>query len=261
MKHYSVIAIAFLTCTSISAIAQTDSAKVKTTTTTTVTTESGTAAKPPAQEQPAPSSSASSGNFSPFYIGFRLMPTLTDIKAKTIDNGVAKTSFVIGYGAGGYLGVNFSEHAALQGEVIYNKLSQKYTDRNLERKLDISYINIPLLLVLNTGVSKPVNLNIAAGPQVGINTGSKLESASGSDGVDTVTAVLAVKSGDLGFAYGAGLDFNLSQSASLGIGYRGVYGLIDISDKSKSTTTNQYYILDRAHVRTYAIYAGLTLKF
>jgi len=72
-----------------------------------------------------------------------------------------------------------------------------------------------------------------------------------------------VKKGDLGFAYGAGLDFGLDQEnmVRLGLGFRGVYGLLDISDDSKTQTNDKYYVLDRTHIKTYAVYMGLSVLF
>jgi len=195
------------------------------------------------------------------YFGLQYLPTFSKFDVKQVTGGVYKTTAVLGFGAGAQLGFNLTEHVGLQGEVLYSAIAQKYVDeQNIERRIDLSYVNVPLLLVLNTNVSAPVNLNLVVGPQIGINTGSKLE-GSGSGGVDTVQAVLAVKAADLGFAYGAGLDFNLSEALSLGVGFRGVYGLIDISDNSQSAATDQYYLLDRSHVQTYSGYVGLKVKF
>ena len=194
------------------------------------------------------------------YLGARFLPTFTNFKVRTINDEAAQTSFVVGYGIGGLLGFNMSKNAGLQIEAIYSTLSQKYTDNNLERTIDLSYIHFPLLLVLNTDVTKPVNLNIAVGPQFGINTGSSVDT-DGSGGADTVQAVIAVKPGDFGIAYGAGLDFLLNPSLTLDIGFRGVYGILDISDSDAVSTTNQHYILDRSHVKTYAGYVGLKLLF
>jgi hypothetical protein len=48
---------------------------------------------------------------------------------------------------------------------------------------------------------------------------------------------------------GAGVDFG--SEVKFSVGFRGVYGLVDISDQSQSVTTNEYYVLDRSHVKTY----------
>lgn len=232
-----------------------------TTTTTTTTTPAPQTSAAPAQDNAGDNSSR---DFKKGYLGVRALATMTSLRVKNIDNSTVATDFIVGYGGGGVIGVNFNKHVGTQLEVLYSALAQKYKDNSgITRKLNVNYLNIPLLLVLNTDASRGVNLNVCAGPQVGINTGSsvKTESSNSSDGVDTVHAVLAVKAGDFGFAYGVGLDFLLGQSLKLSLGYRGVQGLIDISDNSKNTTTNDYYILDRAHVNTYSGYAGLAFTF
>jgi hypothetical protein len=208
---------------------------------------------------PAPAPVAAPHSDAHFLLGLRFLPTLTALDFNNNHNGTVETSFVLGYGFGGLIGVNFNNHIGMQAEILYSSLAQKYSEGSINREVRLNYVNIPLLLSLNTDYSKPVNLNFVIGPQLGINTGSSI-SSSGGQGADTVQAVLAVKPGDLGLAYGLGLDFNLGPNSNtkLSIGYRGVFGLIDISDDSNNQTTNSYYILSRSHVRTYAAYLGLT---
>lgn len=232
--------------------AQDPNTTTNTTTTTTTTTSQGT--------QQTGTGGGVNSSAPNTYLGFEFLPTFTHLNMNQVEGGVYTTHFVLGYGGGFLVGHNFTDHFALQGEVLYNALSQKYTDEaNIERHINLQYINVPLLMVFNTNSSKAVNLNLAVGPQIGINVGSKIKDESSGSGVDTVGAVLAVKTGDLGIAYGAGLDFG-SGPVVFGVGYRGVLGLIDISDDNTSTTTNQYYVLDRAHVSTYAGYVSLKFK-
>jgi hypothetical protein len=193
--------------------------------------------------------------------GLRFMPTFSTFKLQNADGRVVQGEMAVSYGYGGMLAIN-SKHVGLQLEVIYNELSQRYKDQDLERRIDINYLNVPLLLTLNTDKSKPVNFQVALGPQVGINVGSKV-STSGGGGADTLQAAVALKQADFGFAYGAGFDFALNpmRTIKLNLGFRGVYGLIDISDNSKTKTTNSYYILGRTNVETYAGYLGLSFVF
>jgi len=196
-----------------------------------------------------------------FMLGARFMPTISSFGYHKLNGGAVETTFVLGYGFGGLIGVNASEHVGFQAEVIYLMLAQKYKEASAaEREVKLSYVNVPLMLVLNTDYNKPVNLNVCFGPQIGFNTGSKISSGESANGSDTINAVLAVKPMDVGFAYGAGLDFG-SPYVKLSLGFRGVYGLLDISDNSKSVTTNEYYVLERAHVKTYSGYIGLTFGF
>jgi hypothetical protein len=196
------------------------------------------------------------------YFGIRFMPTIASLSYMKSENGVVSSTFVVGYGFGALIGINASDHVGFQGEVIYSQLAQKYKEANtdIERQVKLNYVNVPVLLVLNTGFSHAVNFNVCAGPQVGFNTGAKIETASDNhSNADTVHAVLAVKPADVGIAYGAGIDFGTAVKFSLG--FRGVYGLVDVSDRSQSITTNEYYVLDRSHVKTYSAYAGLTFAF
>jgi opacity protein-like surface antigen len=98
------------------------------------------------------------------------------------------------------------------------------------------------------------------GPQIGINVGSNLKT-SGNDGSNP--AVLSVKKGDFGFAYGAGFDFGLNPewTARLGLGFRGVLGLINISDHSNTIESDAYYILDKAKIKSNAAYIRLSFIF
>ncbi|MEI7586995.1 porin family protein [Runella sp.] len=194
-------------------------------------------------------------------IGLRLMPTYSNLAVKTSSGGSVKGEAVLGFGVGALLGFNFTNQVGIQGEVIYNTISQKYKELDIERKIKLTYVNIPVLFSLNTGKTNVINLNIVAGPQIGISVGSKITTTGGD--VAQPNAVLSVKKGDLGFAYGVGLDFSLSPShhSRLSIGYRGVTGLFDISDNSRTITTDSYYLLDRTHIKTNAVYIGLSQLF
>lgn len=209
-------------------------------------------------QDPAP---ASSGSYPGFEIGARYMPTFSSFDVRG-SNGVVYSQFTLSHGVGGLLAWNANEHVGFQVEGIYLSMSQKYRENDMDRTVRLNYMNFPLLLSLNTSKGSAVNLNVSAGPQFGLNVGSQIEGNSGG-GSDTVSAVLAVKAGDLGVAYGAGIEFGLGAGHALALefGFRGVYGLLDISDNSKSTTTDQYYILDRAHVQSYAGYVGLRFGF
>lgn len=193
-------------------------------------------------------------------VGLRFMPTFSALTIKTSEGGTIKGDLTLGYGGGLMLGYNFSDYVGVQGEIIYTSLAQKYKEMDVENEITLRYINIPLLLSLNTGKTKPFNLNIVAGPQIGISVGSSLTSSGGSG---SGQAVLSVKKGDLGVAYGAGIDFGVNQNNTLrlGLGFRGVLGLVDISDNANNASTNDYYVLDKNRMKTYAGYFGVSYLF
>jgi len=204
---------------------------------------------------------AISANAQSAEFGVRFMPTFSSFEIKTSSGGNVKGEATLGFGIGALLGYNFTNNIGIQAEVIYSSSSQKYKEMDLERKINLRYVNIPLLLSLNTGKSNPVNFNIVGGPQIGISVGSKFSTNGGN--VDNRLAVLSVKKGDLGLAYGAGIDFglNAAHTIRLSLGYRGVFGLFDISDNSGTISTDSYYLLDRTHINTHAGYAGLSILF
>ncbi|MGN6646420.1 MAG: porin family protein [Cytophaga sp.] len=191
--------------------------------------------------------------------GIRYMPTFSSIDMNS-SNGVVEGSFTMSNGFGGMLGINFTQNLGIQGEINYYQINQKYADGSLNRDLTINYLNIPVLLSLNTNKAAPVNLNFVAGPQFGINVGSNLET-SGSNGSDTAKAVVALKKGDVGVAYGAGLEFALNKSHSfrLDLGFRGFYGLVNMDSSTNQDGT--YNVIVSASRKTYGGYVGLAWMF
>ena len=191
--------------------------------------------------------------------GIRYMPTFSSIDMNS-SNGVVEGSFTMSNGFGGMLGINLTNNLGIQGEINYYQINQKYADGNLNRDLTINYLNIPVLLSLNTNKAAPVNLNLVAGPQFGINVGSKFET-SGSNNSDTARAVVALRKGDVGVAYGAGLEFALNKNHSLrlDLGFRGFYGLVNMDSSTNDDGT--YNVIVSASRKTYGGYVGLAWMF
>lgn len=194
--------------------------------------------------------------------GFRFMPTISSFELKTYTGGTVKGDATFGFGVSALLGYNFNSNIGIQTELVYSSLAQKYKELDLERKITLQYINIPVLLTMNTGRTKPVNFNLVVGPQAGISVGSKIQTTN-SLGITHTNALVSVKKGDIALAYGGGVDFALTKSHDLrlGIGFRGTYGLLDISDNSSTIITDTYYVLDKSHIKTYSAYAGITFLF
>ncbi len=192
--------------------------------------------------------------------GVRYMPTFSSIDFNTSDGGVVEGSFTMSHGFGVMAGINLTKNIGVQAEVNYYQINQKYADGNLNRDLTINYFNIPVLLSLNTNKAAPVNLNLVAGPQFGINAGSKFET-SGNGNTDSTTAVVALRKGDVGLAYGAGLEFalNKNHNVRLDLGFRGFYGLVNMDSSTDGQGT--YNVIVSASRKTYGGYAGITWMF
>lgn len=192
-------------------------------------------------------------------VGLRFMPTFSSTNIQLSSGGEVQGNATIGFGAGVLIAYNFSKFVGVQGEILYSSTSQKYKEEGNERKVNLEYINIPLLLSFNTGKTKTFNFNLVAGPQIGVSVGSSI-----TDVVpNSMNPVLSVKKGDLGVAYGAGIDFGLNPAKTirLGLGYRGVRGLIDISEDNGTLNSNSYYLLDKAHSKSNSVYIGMSYLF
>ncbi|HLK28716.1 MAG TPA: porin family protein [Puia sp.] len=191
-------------------------------------------------------------------VGLRYLLTYSSFDLKTADGAKLRGQSNEGYGIGILMAHCFSEYISMQDEIIYSSISQTYKDIGLSREINLKNIDIPILMSLNTGISAPVNVNIVAGPQIGINIGSHIFST-GLGNSTLLQPVLNVKSIDISLVYGGGFDYKLSRSGNmrLSVGFRGTYGLTDISNKNKSINDDSYNILGKAHVKTNSLYLGL----
>jgi hypothetical protein len=191
-------------------------------------------------------------------IGFHYMPTFYSFDFNKENGDVIKGSVTLSHGFGGMLAINFSPHIGVQGEIDYYKATQKYKDQSANYSVDIKYLDIPLMLSLNTNKMARVNLNAVVGPQFGINVGSDVRS---SGSTTTATATVAAKKGDMGAAYGAGLEFALNESHNvrLDLGYRGFYGFVKMN--ANKTGNDTYNVLVSANRKTNAAYIRLTFLF
>lgn len=192
--------------------------------------------------------------------GFRYLPTFTSLSIRNYNGNMVQGRATMNHGFGIMLGHNFSKYAGMQLEINYEQISQKYKDQGLDKQVSINYINIPLLLAIHTDKTLPVVFGVTAGPQFGINIGSSFNGNSGTAS-DTLHAVLAVKQGDVGLAYGAGFGVALNKQRNIrfDFGFRGVYGLINMSGTSAGE--NSYNILVNGSRKSYGGYAGITFLF
>ena len=195
------------------------------------------------------------------HFGIKYQPTIGSFGLKPLNDSTVTGKAQIGHGYGASLNFYLGNHVGLHVEGVYSQLSQQFKEPTFDRTIKVSYINIPVLLSLNTNYGKPVSFNVHFGPQLGINTGAKIESTNNGT-APAPEAVLRVRPGDIGLAYGAGVDFGIGPQRGfhINVGFRGVEGLVDISNSSSNLTNNQYYILQKSKISTYGGYVGLMFK-
>lgn len=195
-------------------------------------------------------------------LGVRYMPTFSSLEVRTSNLQTIQGDITANQGFGIMLAGNISKNVGIQAEMNYLEINQKYRDQNLDRHIKVSYVNIPVMLSLNTDKTRKVNFNMVTGPQFGINVGSSLKTT-GDENSETLHGVVEAKGTDIGLAYGAGLEFALNKKHTLRLdpGFRGFYGLSEVSSKQTSNSPNTYNVIVRASRQTYAGYLGLTWCF
>jgi hypothetical protein len=193
-------------------------------------------------------------------VGIRYMPTFVSMQFRNVGGDLVQGDVSVSNGVGVMLGMNFSKNVGIQTAVEYLDISQKYKDQGLSRQVDVSYMNIPVLLQLNTNKTKPVNLNFVVGPQFGINIGAST-SVSGNGDTETLHATVGAKGTDVGAAYGAGLEIAVDKERRfrIDLGYRGFYGLVDA--QANQVAPDTYNIFVKGSRRTNAAYVGLAWAF
>jgi len=191
----------------------------------------------------------------------RVLHTFSAFDIRAASGSTTKGSITLGYGIAGIANVEFSKHFAMQGEIIYSSSTHTFQEEDAERQISVKYIHIPILFVLNTGTSDPVNIHLEAGPQFGLNVGNSMTLTG--NNLSTQGAVLAVRSTDIGIAYGIGMDVGIDplNLLRLTLGFRGVAGLTSMGDTSDNLSPNTYYVLSAASRDTYSGYIGLSLGF
>jgi len=146
-------------------------------------------------------------------LGFRYKPSFSSIDIRLATGGVIKGNLENQLGFGTMLAYHFTAHIGLQTEVDYFELSQTFLDGDMRLRVDLGYMNIPILVPISTNKLNWLNWNFVVGPQLGLNVGTKLNNTSSSD---SSKAVIDVKSGDIGFAYGTGLEVALNAQPNFG---------------------------------------------
>lgn len=145
------------------------------------------------------------------------------------DNGAeydAKSGFHLGL-----LGhIHLAKQLALQPELIYSAQGAEYTTSNVNTKIKLGYINVPLMVqyMFNNG------FRLEAGPQVGFLINAESETNNNTtdigDNLNTVD-----------FALGAGLGY--VTSSGFGVDARYNLGLSNINESGSVKSTNRGFQL------------------
>lgn len=128
-----------------------------------------------------------------------------------------------GFNAGLFARVPVSPVFSIQPEVVYSSQGTKYTSDDLEHKLQLNYVNFPVMLQANVGAG----FFAEAGPQLGFLTNATDKVG---DIESDATSTSDYKKTDVALGFGLGY----SGLSGLGIGARYNLGLTDINNSGLS---------------------------
>jgi hypothetical protein len=194
-------------------------------------------------------------------VGFQLMPTYVTFSMNNWDGTSVQGDAIIGLSRSIVTAVALNPTLSIGAEMIYTTFNRQFNQNGALKRLNVNYVSIPILATVNTSKMSRVNVNLVIGPQFGINAGSAVESADGKE-PDSLQNIWRGKQGEMGVAYGVGLEFALNSRRSLRLttGFRGISGFLDVVDNS--TTWAVYYSrTNRVNVHLYSVYTGLTWLF
>ena len=141
-------------------------------------------------------------------------------------NGV-KYDNLLGFNLGLIGHIHLAKQLALQPELVYSAQGAKFTSSGVESKIQLGYINVPLLLqyMFDNG------FRLQAGPQVGFLVNAKIKKPN-----STIDVKDRFKKVDVGL--GAGIGY-VNPSTNFGIDARYNLGLSNINDNSSVKSTNR----------------------
>ncbi len=135
--------------------------------------------------------------------GLKAGLTMSKFTGSDADAIGVNSAYHMGFAFGAYTSYKISPSLAFQPEAYYAMKGAKYEGGGDTLEFKFSYLQIPLLLMMQPGGGKGF---FYAGPDVGIKLGAKVKAESG--GVTLETDVDNVKSLDLGLTLGAGMNFS-----------------------------------------------------
>ncbi|HRG34155.1 MAG: PorT family protein [Saprospiraceae bacterium] len=154
--------------------------------------------------------------------GFKVGLNLADI----VSDDNSETSLNPGLNVGAIAHIHLKNNFALQPEITYSDQGAKFKSAGIESKLNLGYINIPVLFqyMFDNG------FRIQAGPQLGILINAKAKSNDVSVDVKDDLNVID-------FAISAGLSY-VHPPSGFGVDARYNLGLVNLNKEGSVTSTN-----------------------
>jgi hypothetical protein len=197
-----------------------------------------------------------------FHIGIRYQPIFGDMNINTMEGNTVVASMEASHGFAVSFNYYFNNWVGTHLEIMWARQTYSSVREGIATDVNLSYLSFPLMASLNTNYGRKVNLNIAAGPYLGINLDADATIAGTGEGTAT-TAVVNVGPLDMGIAYGGGVDvgFGATNGIHLRAGYRGTTGLLDLQETGVETGENEVaLIVAGSKMQTHGFYLGLMFR-
>lgn len=165
-----------------------------------------------------------------------------NVSSLSKDAGLSDQKSKIGFYAGAFVNVPVAESFSIQPEVLYSNQGAKATVLNNDVKLNVDYINVPVMFQYNA----TPEFYLEAGPQFGFLVNTKLDA--GNSTVNNVLNALNSKDNYNTFDFGLGLGAGYYFTKNIGITARYVAGFTDIvKDNSGDAVKNNNFQVGLAY--------------
>ncbi|MCZ2355076.1 MAG: PorT family protein [Bacteroidia bacterium] len=180
------------------------------------------------------------------YFGLRGYPQYSSILNKQDSDAGSELDYdlTIGWGAGGAIGINFTNSFGIETGIYYANQGQKYKgafkvgnmDTTFNSHKSFSTLKIPLFFKLNTNPDGFPMFTLYAGPQYSMITNANYKVNGAETGVSipnqpNVSFKDLYKKGTIEIAGGLGLDYWFAENMYISTHLRGEYSLEDIEDE------------------------------
>jgi hypothetical protein len=148
------------------------------------------------------------------------------------------------FAGGVFVDIGFSEMIGLQPEILYISKGAKAEEAEGSVTMNLTYLEIPLLLKLKIPASPLLTFQILAGPTIGMNLGAKGVIEATGEETQEEDFKDDIKLMDMGVSFGAGVGIGLGSSGILTLDGRYTMGLVSIAeDAGEEAKTNYISIM------------------
>jgi len=158
----------------------------------------------------------------------------------------AEVGSKMGFLGGIFADIGLSENFGIQPEILYISKGIKATGEEDEEEftstVNLTYLEIPLLLKLKIPASPQLRFQILAGPAIGMNLGAKVAIDVEGEDIPDEDIKDDIKYMDMGVSFGAGVGIGMG-SGILTLDGRYTMGLMSIADDEDDAKNNYISIM------------------